>query len=93
MSGDLTDKVEDAIREWFEDSIKNHPREGKGDVVIDWVVGFTVSNIVEVEDDDDESKADVVGYANWLITPLGNPNAHIGLARWVVDEIGTVLPH
>lgn len=93
MTQDLTDKVEEAIRAWFEDAVKSpHHRAGKGDVIIDWVVGFTVSNLVD-KDDDEDIEEPVVGYANWLITPLGNPNAHVGLAQWVMDEIGTVLPH
>jgi hypothetical protein len=62
-----------------------HNRHGKGDVVIDWVVGYTVSNVIEVEG------SEVVGYANLHIAPLGNPNAHVGLAQWVAEDINEIL--
>lgn len=61
------------------------PRSGKGDVVIGWVVGYTVSNVIDVEGED------VVGYANMHIAPLGNPNGHIGLAMWVAEDISEIM--
>jgi len=84
---DLVDAIEEAIRAWFEDSHSDeeHPRNAKGDVVVDWVVGFTISNVVDVDG------REVVGYANMHIAPLGNPNAHVALAAWVADDISEIL--
>lgn len=81
-------KIEEALTEWFEaqHSDPDHPRHGKGDMIIDWVAGITVSNIIEVDDG-----AQIVGYANMHIAPLGNPNAHVGLAEWVVADISEIL--
>lgn len=87
MSDKTLNDVEEAIRAHFYDELSDpeHPRHGKGDMVIDWVVGFTVSNIVDVDG------KDVVGYANRHIAPLGNPNSHVALAAWVADDINSIM--
>lgn len=89
MSDKTLDNIAAAIQAHIDDeySDPDHPRHDKGDFVIDWVVGLTVSNILPVDGDD------IVGYANKVITPLGNPNAHIGLAMWVAEDLGDIFRH
>ena len=80
-------KIEEGLREWFEANHidPDHPRHGKGDVVVDWVAAITVSNIIDVDG------KEIVGYANLQVAPLGNPNAHVGLAMWLAEDIGEIM--
>jgi hypothetical protein len=87
MSNKSIQVIEDAIRAHLEDEHSDpyHPRFGKNDQVIDWVVGFTVSNVIDVDGEE------VVAYANVSVSPQGNPNAHIALAIWVADDISDIF--
>ena len=70
-------------------AIDTHYRsEAEGDneyrqhaVIIDWVVGYTISNVVDGE----------VGYANGYDSGDTNPNAQVYLAQWVADRIAGLL--
>ena len=50
-------------------------------VVIDWVVGYTISNVVN----------GAVGYANGYDSCDTNPNAQAYLAQWVSNKIAELL--
>lgn len=86
MSAETLRGIEDAIRAHFEstfDGDTNEPRRGA--VIIDWVVGYTVSNIVDVDG------RQVVGFRNEYTSPDTNPNAQAYLAEWVAAEIDDVI--
>ncbi|WP_104137260.1 hypothetical protein [Cryobacterium sp. Y62] len=50
-------------------------------VVIDWVVGYTISNIVD----------GTVGYTNGYDSCDTNPNAQVHLAQWTSNQIADLL--
>jgi len=50
-------------------------------VVIDWVVGFTISNIINGS----------VAYANGYDSCDTNPNAQVHLAQWTSNQIAYLL--
>jgi hypothetical protein len=54
-------------------------------VVVDWIVGFTVSNVVDVDG------VGTVGYANGFDSADVNPNGQAYLAQWVSLEIASLL--
>lgn len=89
MSDKTLQGIEDAIRAHFEDRLSDpsHPRHGMGDMVIDWVVGLTVSNIIEV------NGKEIVGFGNIAYFPDANPNTHSGLAMWLAEEVSSIIPH
>jgi hypothetical protein len=78
--------LEDAIRAHFASTFDEDTRdERRTAVVIDWVVAFTVSNIVEVDG------RKVVGFHNEYTSPDTNPNSQVALAQWASDEIADIL--
>lgn len=86
MSADTLRGIEDAIRAHFESTFDGETREERRTaVIVDWVVGFTVSNIVEVDG------RQVVGFHNEYTSPDTNPNSQVALAQWVSDEIADIL--
>lgn len=86
MSAETLRHVEEAIRAHFQDTFDaDTADERRTAVIIDWVVGYTVSNIVDVDG------ANVVGYHNDYISADSNPNAQAHLAQWVSSQIAYVL--
>lgn len=86
MSAATVQAIEDAIVAHFNDSIDDDSTTSRrGAVVLNWVAGYTLSNIVEVDG------KTVVGYLNEHVAPGGDPNAAVALARWVGADIATVL--
>lgn len=86
MSARTLDALEDAIRDHFLDTIEDTDSEAlKSAVIVDWVAGFTISNIVEVDG------RNVVGFSNGYIGPDTNPNSQVALAGWVSDQIADIL--
>lgn len=84
MSEKTLRDLERAIEAHYEDELRELPDTPKG-MVVDWVVGYTVHGIVEVED------KPVSGYANWYAAADTNPNGCAHLAHWVGDEISMVI--
>lgn len=86
MSDATIRAIEEAIDAHFRSSFDENTKEARrGAVIINWVVGFTISNVVEVDGDEH------VGYSNdWYAAP-GDPNAAVALAAWVSEDIGKVL--
>lgn len=78
--------VEDAIRAHYEACLAEDADKQPG-MIIDWVVGWTVHALVDVE-----GAGTVPGYANWWAGADTNPNGQAHLAHWVGDEIGSVIP-
>lgn len=86
MSASTLRALEDAIRAHFESTFDDDTRyERRTAVVVDWVVAFTVSNIVEVDG------RQVVGFHNEYTSPDTNPNSQVALAQWASDEISEIL--
>lgn len=86
MSAETLRGIEDAIRTHFESTFDEDTLEvRRGAVIIDWVVGFTVSNIVDVDG------RQVVGFHNEYTSPDTNPNSQVYLAQWVAEEISDIV--
>jgi hypothetical protein len=92
MSDQTLRAVEEAIEAHFADDIKRHNAEmlnpdpeRQRDMVVDWIVGYTISGVVDVDG------KDIVGYRNMAIIPPTNPNAHVGLSMWLAEEMGDIL--
>lgn len=78
--------VEDALLAHFESTLDEDDNEARsGAVIVDWIAGYTISNIVDVE-----GRA-VVGFHNEYVSPDTNPNAQAHLALWVHREVAGVL--
>lgn len=86
MSAQTIQAIEDAVKAHFAATLNadDNP-ERKSAVVIDWVVGYTISNIVDVDG------VSVVGFHNDYTSPDTNPNFQAHLAMWVADEISSIL--
>lgn len=69
--------IEDAIDAHFRDTSDPDNLDRQGAVVVDWVVGYTISGIV----------GDVVGYSNDYCSSDSNPNSQVTLAAWVSENI------
>lgn len=78
--------LEDAIVNHFRSMVEDDNNERSSDVVIDWVVGFTISNVV-----DDDGEGSTVGYANGFDSADTNPNAQVYLAQWVSEAVAELL--
>lgn len=86
MSARTLDALEDAIRDHFLDTMDEDATDDrKSAVLIDWVVGYTISNIVEVEG------KNVVGFSNDYIAADSNPNGQVTLAHWTGEQISYAL--
>jgi hypothetical protein len=86
VSAETLRGIEDAIRAHFESTFDDDTNESRRSaVVIDWVVGYTVSNIVEVDG------RKVVGFHNEYTSPDTNPNSQAYLAEWVAGEIDELM--
>jgi hypothetical protein len=79
MSEQTLRNIERAIEEHYQAEVAESAVKG---MVVDWVVGFTVHGVVEIEDE-----GPVSAYANWYAAADSNPNASTHLAQWVSDEI------
>lgn len=80
--------VEEAILAHYKNEFQSQhdaDPDRRSDMVVDWVVGYTISGVVEVEG------KSIVGYSNQTIEPRGNPNAHLGLSTWMVGEYEAVI--
>lgn len=88
MSEQTLAALETAIEEHFRGEMSDLASvERRGAVVVNWVVGLTISNLVDVHGDGDA----VVGYTNDFYMALGDPNAAVHLAQWVSGEIAEIL--
>lgn len=86
MSDQTVQAIEDAIEAHFRDELTDDDSEARrSSVIINWVVGITISNVVNVDGEDH------VGYSNDWYAATGDINAAIGLAGWVKDEITLIL--
>lgn len=86
MSVQTLQNLETAIREHFESTFDEDTNDSRRTaVVIDWVVGYTVSNIVDVDG------RQVVGFHNEYTSPDTNPNSQAYLAHWVSRHIDDAL--
>lgn len=81
MSAKTLADLEAAIIAHHRDTTEGDRTERHNAVVTSWVIGYELSNIVEV---DGES---VVGYSNDYTTSEGSPNTHASLSYWVANEI------
>lgn len=86
MSADTIRGIEDALRAHFASTFDQDTHESRRNaVIIDWVVGYTVSNIVDVDG------RQVVGFHNEYTSPDTNPNSQAYLAQWISDELDDVI--
>ena len=82
MSAGTKAALEEAINAHFKDEAAEEGNEDRASaVLIDWVVGYTISNIVNGD----------VGYANGYDSCDTNPNAQAHLARWVSTRLSGML--
>lgn len=81
MSKATLQAVEDAIQAHYEACLTEESDAQPG-MVIDWVIGWTVHAIVDVEGHGPTS-----GYANWWAGADTNPNGQAHLAHWIGDEV------
>jgi hypothetical protein len=86
VSAETLRGVEDALRAHFESTFDHETnQERRNAVIIDWVAGFTVSNIVDV------NGRRVVGFHIEYASPDMNPNSQAYLAQWVSGEIDELM--
>lgn len=85
MSKETVLAVEAAIEAHYRDTLDTDSMHDRTGAVVDWVVGYTVSSIIDI------GEHDVVGYANDYLSAASNPNAQVTLAAWVADSIMDVL--
>ena len=92
MSAQTLRAVEEAIEAHYADEIKKHNAEmpnpdpeRQNDLLVNWLVVYTISGVVDVHG------KDVVGYRNMVIMPPTDPNAHVGMASWLMDEMVDIL--
>lgn len=86
MSAATHAALEQAIEQHFLGELTDDASEERRTaMVINWVVGYTISNVVDVNGES------VVGYRNGSFSALGDPNAAAHLAGWVSDDIARVL--
>lgn len=86
MSAQSLQNLEDAIRAHFTATLaEDDGPERQSAIVIDWVIGYTISNIVDVDGEN------VVGYHNEYAAADSNPNSQAHLAQWVSNQISYTL--
>jgi hypothetical protein len=85
MSAETKQNLEAAILAHFRSEAENDNEYRQSAVVVDWIVGYTVSNLVDVDG------ASTVGYANGYDSADVNPNGQAYLAQWVSLEIAAML--
>lgn len=71
--------LETALKEYVESVTE---QEEAFPVVIDWIIGYTVSGIVETDEG-----GKTIAYANGCVRPDNNPNSQVTLAAWVAESI------
>ena len=87
MSEKTLRDIETAIQAHYDDMLQYETGEtAQRGMIVDWVVGWTVHGIVDVEDVDGVVRP-VSGYANWWTGSDTNPNGQAHLAQWVGEEI------
>lgn len=79
--------IEKAINEHFAEEIRGQDPERQTDIVVNWVLGLTVSGIRH----DPRQGREAVFYSNVAISPDGDPNAQANLAQFVSDTIARSL--
>ena len=84
MSKATLDAIADAIRAHYEANLEDQPDKQPG-MIVDWMVGWTVHAIVDVDGDL------LSGYANWWAGADTNPNGQAHLAHWIGEEISSVI--
>jgi hypothetical protein len=88
VSGTTLASLEAALEAHFRDETSNGSSdERRTAVIINWVVAFTVSNLVEVDG------VHIVGYANDLYRSEGDPNAAVSLCDWAAEDVAQILHH
>ncbi|ROS28905.1 hypothetical protein EDF22_0637 [Rathayibacter sp. PhB127] len=85
MSAETKRALAEAIEAHYRSDAEGDVPERETAVVVDWVVGYTVSNVVNIDGDD------TVGYANGYDSQDTNPNSQAYLAQWVATRIGDLL--
>ena len=87
MSAATLKAVEDAIEAHFRDTMsEGASAERRGSIIVNWVVGYTISNVVNVP-----GHGPTMGYSNDYITADADPNAQRGLAEWLSEEIASAV--
>lgn len=81
MSTDTKAALEAALEAHYRSEAAEDNEYRQGAVIIDWVIGYTISNIVD----------GTVGYANGYESCDTNPNAQVYLAQWVSTRISDLL--
>jgi hypothetical protein len=85
MSAATKADLEQALRNHYQSEVEGDGPEKENAVIVDWVVCYTTSGIIDV------AGQEVIGYANHYVATDTNPNAQVTLAQWVAEEIMEVL--
>ncbi|WP_213816241.1 hypothetical protein [Glaciihabitans sp. dw_435] len=86
MSAATLQAIEDAIAAHHRDTTDADQKPERFRAVISaWVVGYEISNIVQVDGDA------VIGYANDYIASDSSPNTLSSVSAWVSSRIGDTI--
>jgi hypothetical protein len=83
VSAETLQAIEDAIVAHHRASTTHDKPERSGALVTGWVVGYEISNIVDIG----EPEGSVLGFANDCVASDSSPNLLSSLASWAADEI------